>query len=103
MANPHDLDSSYRDFENGAWGIFVNDLQGEEEYGSQPEVPVEETNFTTSENSCSMCSAECTQRLSPREAEEAEARVGMPIQFLCTNHYDQYISKYTFHNGRFCF
>ena len=38
MANSQDLDSCFRDFENGSWGFFVNDLQGEEEYGSETEV-----------------------------------------------------------------
>ena len=103
MANSQDLDSCFRDFENGSWGFFVNDLQGEEEYGSETEVQAGDINLTSSESSsCAMCSAECTQRLSPREAKEAEARIGMPIPFLCTQHYEEYISKYVFHNGRFC-
>ena len=40
--------------------------------------------------------------MSSREAEEAGARLGLPILCLCTNHYEEYISKYTFHNGRAC-
>ena len=101
MANSEDLDSRFRDFENGAWGFFVDDLQGEEEYGSESEFQAGDNNLTNSECSlCALCNAECAQRLSPREAEEAEARIGMPILFLCTHHYEEYISKYAWYNGR---
>ena len=51
MANSQDLDAQFRDLGNGAWGLFViNDLQGEQDDGTDSEPVFEEAYVNASES-----------------------------------------------------
>lgn len=104
MANSQDLDAQFRDFGNGAWGLFViNDLQGEQDDGADSEPVFEEAYVNASESAlCAICNTGCAQKLSSTEAEEVEARIGKEAPFLCADHYAKYVTMYPIHHSRVC-
>ena len=102
MANSQDLDAQFHDFGNGAWGLFViNDLQGEQDDGTDSEPVFEEAYVNASESAlCAICNTGCAQKLSSTEAEEVEARIGKEAPFLCAHHYAKYVTMYPVHHSR---
>ena len=91
--------ANFLEFGDGCWGFFEGDPQSEQDAAF---VEQEQAIDVCVDTLCGFCKAHDTLRLTDTEVEEVEARTGSRVLFTCHAHYETYVTKYTFQQGKCC-